>query len=82
MPRKFVRLARPGAAAAQSGSFNRKTGKCKRPGNVTPQMMSSAVAAARIELRGAGLDDSPQCCKKFPDVLESPLLQAFAFYTR
>lgn len=32
-----------------SGEF-RKTGICKRPGNVTPTMMQDAVATANVEL--------------------------------
>jgi len=35
-----------------AGSFDRKTGECKRPGKITPKMMSTAVAAAQVELRG------------------------------
>ena len=52
-----------------AGSFDRKTGACKRPGKVTPEMMQESVKAARVELRGAGLDESPHCYKRLPDVL-------------
>lgn len=54
-----------------AGSFDRKTGECKRPGKITPEMMSTSVAAARVELRGAGLNESPQFYKRLPDVLEA-----------
>jgi tRNA-splicing ligase RtcB len=52
-----------------TGTFDRKTGACKRPGRVTPEMMQESVKAARVELRGAGLDESPHCYKRLPDVL-------------
>jgi tRNA-splicing ligase RtcB len=52
-----------------AGSFDRKTGACKRPGKVTPEMMQESVRAARVELRGAGLDESPHCYKRLPEVL-------------
>jgi len=52
-----------------AGSFDRKTGVCKRPGKVTMEMMQESVKTARVELRGAGLDESPHCYKRLPDVL-------------
>jgi len=52
-----------------AGSFDRKTGVCKRPGKVTTEMMQESVKTARVELRGAGLDESPHCYKRLPDVL-------------
>jgi tRNA-splicing ligase RtcB len=51
------------------GTFDRKTGAVKRPGKITQEMMDSAVSAAKIELRGAGLDESPFCYKRLPEVL-------------
>lgn len=52
-----------------AGVFDRKTGVCKRPGKVTQEMMTDAVRAANVTLRGAGLDESPQCYKRLPEVL-------------
>jgi tRNA-splicing ligase RtcB (3'-phosphate/5'-hydroxy nucleic acid ligase) len=52
-----------------TGKYDRKTGECKRPGKVTQEMMDTSVKVAHIELRGAGLDESPHCYKRLPDVL-------------
>lgn len=51
------------------GTFDRKTGECKRPGRVTQEMMDGWVRKAGIELRGAGLDESPDCYKRLDGVL-------------
>jgi tRNA-splicing ligase RtcB len=51
------------------GKVDRKTGEVKRVGKVTQQMMDGWVQRANIELRGAGLDESPDCYKRLPDVL-------------
>jgi len=40
-----------------------------RPGRITNAMMNSWVTNSGIELRGAGLDESPDCYKRLPDVL-------------
>src|SRR5215468_3088307 len=54
-----------------TGVFDRKTGAVKRAGKVTPEMMRAWVNGAGIELRGAGLDESPDCYKRLDEVLES-----------
>jgi len=46
-----------------------KDGTVKRAGKVTPAMMQEWVAREGVELRGAGLDESPHCYKRLPDVL-------------
>ena len=46
-----------------------RTGECIRAGKVTPEMMQQWVARENVELRGAGLDEAPQCYKRLPDVL-------------
>jgi tRNA-splicing ligase RtcB len=46
-----------------------KNGECLRPGKVTAEMMRAWVMRAGVELRGAGLDESPPCYKRLPDVL-------------
>ncbi|HTU47642.1 MAG TPA: RtcB family protein [Bryobacteraceae bacterium] len=46
-----------------------KTGECVRAGRVTPEMMHEWVVRENVELRGAGLDESPHCYKRLPDVL-------------
>ena len=51
------------------GTFDRKTGAVKRAGLVTREMMDGWVRAAGVELRGAGLDESPDCYKRLPEVL-------------
>lgn len=51
------------------GKVDRKTGEVKRAGRVSPEMMREWVAAAGVELRGAGVDESPHCYKRLPDVL-------------
>jgi tRNA-splicing ligase RtcB (3'-phosphate/5'-hydroxy nucleic acid ligase) len=51
------------------GKFNRKTGEQIRAGKVTQEMMDGWVQRANVELRGAGLDESPDCYKRLPDVL-------------
>jgi tRNA-splicing ligase RtcB len=52
------------------GTFDRKTGAVKRPGKVTQPMMDEWVAREGVALRGAGLDESPHCYKRLPEVLE------------
>jgi Uncharacterized conserved protein len=52
------------------GKYNRKTGECQRPGLVSPEMMREWVNRAHVELRGAGVDESPHCYKRLPDVLK------------
>jgi tRNA-splicing ligase RtcB (3'-phosphate/5'-hydroxy nucleic acid ligase) len=54
-----------------AGKRNRKTGVITRPGKVTNEMMRSWIAKSGIELRGAGLDESPDCYKRLPEVLEA-----------
>jgi tRNA-splicing ligase RtcB len=57
--------------AEAKGTFDRKTGAVKRVGKVAPEMMKSWVDKSGIELRGAGLDESPDCYKRLPEVLEA-----------
>jgi tRNA-splicing ligase RtcB (3'-phosphate/5'-hydroxy nucleic acid ligase) len=49
--------------------FDRKTGVCKREPKVTAEMMVQSVKDANVELRGAGVDESPHCYKRLPEVL-------------
>lgn len=51
------------------GKVDRKTGEVKRVGKVTQAMMDGWVRRAGVELRGAGIDESPDCYKRLPDVL-------------
>jgi tRNA-splicing ligase RtcB len=46
-----------------------KNGECVRPGRVTQEMMHTWVTREGVELRGAGLDEAPQCYKRLPEVL-------------
>ena len=38
-------------------------------GRLKPRPPQDVLEAARVELRGAGLDESPHCYKRLPDVL-------------
>jgi len=51
------------------GKVDRKTGEVKRAGRVTQEMMDGWLKRANVELRGAGLDESPDCYKRLPEVL-------------
>lgn len=51
------------------GKIDRRTGEVKRVGKVTQEMMDGWLKKANVELRGAGLDESPDCYKRLPDVL-------------
>ena len=52
-----------------AGVVDRKTGEVKRPGKVTREMMNAKIAEANVELRGAGVDESPHCYKRLNEVL-------------
>jgi len=51
------------------GKVDRKTGETKRAGKVTQDMMDGWVKRAGVQLRGAGVDESPDCYKRLADVL-------------
>jgi RNA-splicing ligase RtcB len=51
------------------GKTDRKTGQVLRAGKVTTEMMQRWLNKANVELRGAGLDESPDCYKRLPEVL-------------
>ena len=51
------------------GKYDRKTGEVKRAGKVTQEMMDEWVRQAGVTLRGAGVDESPHCYKRLPEVL-------------
>jgi tRNA-splicing ligase RtcB len=51
------------------GKTDRKTGQVLRPGKVTQEMMQRWLRKANVELRGAGLDESPDCYKRLSEVL-------------
>ena len=51
------------------GKKDRRTGEVLRPGKVTQEMMTGWLKKANVELRGAGLDESPDCYKRLPEVL-------------
>jgi tRNA-splicing ligase RtcB len=52
------------------GTVDKKTGAVKRAGLVSPEMMKGWVDRAGIELRGAGVDESPDCYKRLDVVLD------------
>jgi tRNA-splicing ligase RtcB (3'-phosphate/5'-hydroxy nucleic acid ligase) len=51
------------------GKMDRKTVEVKRAGKVTPEMMHEWVSREQVELRGAGVDESPHRYKRLPEVL-------------
>ena len=51
------------------GKVDRKTGEVKRAGKVTEEMMLDWVIREGVALRGAGVDESPHCYKRLPEVL-------------
>ena len=51
------------------GKINYKTGKVVAPGEVLREMMMDWVHKAGVALRGAGMDESPHCYKRLPEVL-------------
>jgi tRNA-splicing ligase RtcB (3'-phosphate/5'-hydroxy nucleic acid ligase) len=54
-----------------TGVTDRKTGEVKRAGKVTREQMMDWVRSQDVELRGAGVDESPHCYKRLPEVLRS-----------
>jgi tRNA-splicing ligase RtcB len=52
-----------------AGKRNRRTGKVKRPGKVSPEMMEAWLRRKGVTLRGGGLDESPHAYRRLPDVL-------------
>ena len=54
---------------AAAGKRDYRTGRIISPGRVTPEMLHAAVTARGIELRGGGLDESPQVYRNIDDVL-------------
>jgi tRNA-splicing ligase RtcB len=52
------------------GKRHKRTGEVTRVGKVTPDMMAGWLERAHVELRGGGLDESPDCYKRLTDVLE------------
>lgn len=46
-----------------------KNGVCVREPKVTEAMMRGWLQRAHVELRGAGVDESPDCYKRLPEVL-------------
>lgn len=52
-----------------TGVIDRKTGVVKREGLIKPEMMQDWLAKSRVVLRGGGVDESPHCYKRLPEVL-------------
>ncbi|HSM36111.1 MAG TPA: RtcB family protein [Longimicrobiales bacterium] len=52
-----------------AGKRDRRTGRVKRPGKVTPAMMERWLREKDVVLRGGGLDESPHAYRRLPDVL-------------
>lgn len=54
---------------AARGKVNRKTGQVISAGAVSRDMMNQWIRERGVELRGAGVDESPHCYKRIDDVL-------------
>jgi len=52
-----------------AGVIDRKTGEVKRAGKITREMLNAKVTEASVELRGAGIEESPDCYKCVDEVL-------------
>ncbi len=52
-----------------AGVYDRKTGAVKREGLVKPQMMAEWLTKSNVVLKGGGLDESPHCYKRLPEVI-------------
>jgi tRNA-splicing ligase RtcB len=52
-----------------AGVFDRKTGAVKRAGLVNPEMMNEWLQRSNVVLRGGGVDESPHCYKRLPEVI-------------
>lgn len=52
-----------------AGKKNWKTGGKKSEGLISEAMMHEWIGKLGVELRGAGVDESPHCYKRLPDVL-------------
>ncbi len=52
-----------------TGVTDRKTGEVKREGLIKPEMMHEWLTNSNVVLRGGGVDESPHCYKRLPEVL-------------
>ncbi|TAE24474.1 MAG: RtcB family protein [Candidatus Kapaibacterium sp.] len=52
------------------GKINYRTKEIVSPGLISREMMQEWVRESKVELRGAGTDESPHCYKRLPQVLE------------
>jgi tRNA-splicing ligase RtcB len=64
-----------------TGAVDRKSGEVKRPGKITREMMHAKGAEANVELRGAGVDESPHCYKRLNEVLEAHAKSVIILHT-
>ena len=53
-----------------AGKVDRRTGRVRQAGAISPQMMREWVARKGVILRGGGTDESPHVYRRLPDVLE------------
>jgi tRNA-splicing ligase RtcB len=57
------------SSSRAKGKVDKRTGEVHRAPEVTSEMLHDSVAKAGVVLRGAGVDESPHCYKRLPDVL-------------
>ncbi len=53
-----------------AGKVDRRTGRVRQAGAISPQMMREWVARKGVVLRGGGTDESPHVYRRLPQVLE------------
>lgn len=67
--RVMGRMEAAGKYKWQTGPDGKKEYVQVRPGKVTKEMLQDWIKPLGVELRGAGLDEAPQCYKRLPEVL-------------
>jgi tRNA-splicing ligase RtcB len=59
-----------GRVMSRTQAAGKKRGKKREGGQITERMMEAWLRDAKVELRGGGVDESPHCYKRLPEVLE------------
>ncbi|MCX7798821.1 MAG: RtcB family protein [Fimbriimonadales bacterium] len=58
-----------GRVLSRTEAAGRGRGRRRKPGKVSREMMEGWVKAAGVVLRGGGVDESPHCYRRLPEVL-------------
>lgn len=59
-----------GRVMSRTQAAGKRKGKARVGGKISPEMMDDWVRQAGVELRGAGVDESPHCYKRLTEVLD------------